>query len=84
MEVAQLKFQERDEQQKKREADLRRIRDKHQQNPYAYFQLDEKLRQKQAEQNMLENYIVNKGANDQQARLLEMRAEFEMKEKQRK
>jgi len=41
--------------------------------------LDEKLRQKQAEENMLENYIVNKGANDQQARLLEMRAEFEMK-----
>lgn len=33
---------------------------------------------------MLENYIVNKGANDQQARMLEMRAEFEMKEKQRK
>lgn len=36
----------------------------------AYYQLDEKLKMRHYEENMLEDSIVNKGANDQQARML--------------
>lgn len=49
LEVAHMKFQEREEIEKKRLADLKRIRDKHQQNFAAYQQLDEHLRHRQQE-----------------------------------
>lgn len=67
---------EQSENYAKREAELKRIRDRHQPISPLHHQYSDMIRKKEHEERALEDYIVNQGKNDQQAKMLEMRLNY--------